>query len=117
MNFAVDESFFAVGYDGSAATLVPVLSLSFIAVRERITFNEPLNVTNLFAGSNNFHAGDDGAFLYEPFAGNVTFQPVGLICSCSSEQEVKNLRQNSLTLFGVERTFAVEFKRGVGNFV
>lgn len=117
MNFAVDESFFAVGYDGSTATFVPVLSLSFIAVRERITFNETFNITNFFARRDNFYTGDDGAFLYKTLAGNVTFQPVGLICSCSSEQEVKYLCQNSLTLFGVERTFAVEFKRGVGNLV
>ena len=62
-------SFFnAVGNDGSAATFVPILSLSFLAVRERIFSDESLNVTNLFARRDNFHAGDDGAFLYEPFA-------------------------------------------------
>ena len=49
MDFTVHESFNAVGYNRRAATLIPVLSLRFLAVRERISFNESFNVMNFFA--------------------------------------------------------------------
>ena len=98
--------FYAVGYNGCNATFVPILSVSFRAVRKQIFVNKSLNVANLFALRNDFNSRNLGAFLYKSF---IVAERFFCLHEESFLHRAQVLRQNK---FFVEFNFVIHIRTG-----